>query len=553
MQRLPLLLAVMIVLVLAYAITQTIYEDVVVAPWAQSGGTGRLHPYAKNVVRVGGTAADVQRAIARAVELDTAAAASPPMPAAPAPGAAALAQWQQAIVAQIRPAAQPTHVVALAADGTDAPAWALPGAYWAAYAGAPVVFVGRDSLSSAAADAVRRARVPVYVLAPASLVSDRVLAALARIAPTVRVAGHDLAAHAVAVAEYRDEKTGVGWGRDHGARTGYFDFVISAPSEANQAIAALPLAREDAATFLFSGDDGGLPAATDRYVWSQQADWFVTPAETPYREFWVVGDRLSYASVGRLDLAVEKSAYLTMGEVALGPLEALAIAFIALGVAGALLVLVHGQRFLPDVMPTIRVAWGLTALVVPVLGVILYFAAYRRPLLNPGKPMPKWLRPPAIQAAAATAMGFGYGAPLMIAIAWLFGYFGLPLFFGSWADGWQFVFGAGMPQMMFWMYVLAVVISWLLMMIPMRAMMSKKAPGDVAGLALGVMSLGMAVVSLGMMAGAWWLMMSKNPMMPKEDDIMWLGTFWFAATLGFLVAWPLNWPMVRTRIKSGVM
>jgi len=107
----------------------------------------------------------------------------------------------------------------------------------------------------------------------------------------------------------------------------------------------------------------------------------------------------------------------------------LAIA-IALVLAGAVLVLAHGARLLADVMLATRLAWAYTALLVPVLGVVLYFAAYRRRVLNPGEQMPRWLRPPAVQAAAATAMGFGHGAPLMVAIAWLFGYFGFPLFFG---------------------------------------------------------------------------------------------------------------------------
>lgn len=544
MQKLPLLLAILVALILTYAIGEAVHEDVIVAPWAGTGSVGRLQPHTKNVTRVGGDPDAVRRYIARAVDLDTTAAASASNGPAPI-------GWQQQITSAIRVASQPSHVIVLATEGTDAAAWALPGAYWAVYAGSPVVFVGHDSVSSAASAAIRRYRVPVYVLAPASLVSDRVMDLLSRIAPASRVAGSDLAAHAVTIAEYRDEATGFGWGRTHGARTGYFDFVMSAPSETGQALAALPLAREDAATFLFSGADGGLPAATDRYIWGQRADWFATPAEGPYKEFWVVGDRLSYAAEGRLDLSVEKSPYATMGEVALGPLETLAIAFISFGIAGAILVLFHGFRFLPDVMLTTRVAWAFTALLVPVLGVILYFAAYRRPLLNPGESMPKWLRPPAVQAAAATASGFGYGAPLMVAITWLFGYFGFPLFFGSWADGWQFLFGAGMPQMMFWMYVLAVAGAWLLATIPMRAMMSHKDASAVAWSALGGTALGMAAVSIGMMTGAWWLMMSKNPMMPKEDDIMWLGTFWFAATVGFLIAWPLNWPMVRTHMKSG--
>lgn len=41
----------------------------------------------------------------------------------------------------------------------------------------------------------------------------------------------------------------------------------------------------------------------------------------------------------------------------------------------------------------------------------------------------------------------------MIAIGYVFDYFGFPLFFGDWAEGWRFLIGAGMPLMMLGMYV----------------------------------------------------------------------------------------------------
>ena len=40
-------------------------------------------------------------------------------------------------------------------------------------------------------------------------------------------------------------------------------------------------------------------------------------------------------------------------------------------------------------------------------------------------------------------------------------------------------------------------------------------------------------------------------MMPKEDDLLWFGSMWLASSIGFLIAWPLNYPMVRLRMKPG--
>ena len=124
------------------------------------------------------------------------------------------------------------------------------------YAQVPVVFAGRDRLSAESAEALR-AGLPVYVLASDDLIGQGVIdEARAFGADVTRVAGSSLAAHAVRIAEFRDERTGFGWGRTHDRRTGYFEYVIAAPSDAAAAWAALPLARSNAATLLFAADDG---------------------------------------------------------------------------------------------------------------------------------------------------------------------------------------------------------------------------------------------------------------------------------------------------------
>jgi len=544
MTRAPAILAMTLAGVAAIGLLLVLEENVQVAPCAEHGAEGRLHFQTKNANRLGGSAADVRRAVARAIYLDSTALER-----------FAALDWRERIRAGIEVDARPRHVVALPGEGEEAAAWALPGAYWAAFAGSSVVFLGRETVPDDALDSIRRLGVPVYVLAPETLVSERVVEQIARLTPVQRVAGDDLAEHAVRIAEYRDAATDFGWGREHEDLPTVFHFVIAAPADVDAAYSALPLAQAVAGAFLFAGDDGGVPGPTDRYLWSQRGDWFVTPSETSFRHLWLVGDRVSYASQGRLDLAVEKGPYLSKGPVALGPLETLGIVFLALGIAGFGFVLLHGARLLPDVPPAMRIAWAFTALLVPVGGVVLYLAAYRRPRLNPDEDTPKWLRPPAVQAAAATAMGFGYGAPLMIAIGYLFVYYGFPLAFGEWAmDGAEFVLGAGMPIMMAAMYVGAVLLAWPFVQTGMQAMMLGAPRREVAGRALGVTALSMVAVSLGMMSVGWFMLMERDPMMmPHEDEILWFVSLWLAAAVGYLVAWPLNWPIVRTRLKPGTM
>jgi hypothetical protein len=151
-------------------------------------------------------------------------------------------------------------------------------------------------------------------------------------------------------------------------------------------------------------------------------------------------------------------------------------------------------------------------------------------------------------------MGFGYGAPLMICIGYAFVFFGLPLAFGEWADdGSRYLLGAGMVVMMVGMYVLAVLLAWPLVQLPMKRMMGGTNARAATWSALGVTAVSMAAVSVGMMSTSWWMLMRHIPMMPHEDEVLWFFALWLASTIGFLVAWPLNWPMVRTQLKPGTM
>ena len=528
--------------ILALALLTVLTENIKVAPTADSGGDERLHHQTKNVTRLPGDEDAVRAAVGRALSFSGRTENRPS------------GDWKAAIRAASGWRSEPRHLVALPGEGSDAELWALPGAWWAAFAGSPTVFLPRNGLDAATQARIANLGLPVFVLAPPESVSDEVIDAIAEIAPVERVAGSTLAEQAVRVASYRDFETEFGWGREHEDLATWLHFAMSAPSDAPQAYAALPLARTVGAAFLFANDEGGIPAATDRYWWSLRADWFVTPSETSFRHLWILGDRVSYAAQGRMDLAVEKAPYLSKGSVALGPLEGLGLVFLSFGVSGFLFVLLHAGRLLPELSSPMRAAWAFTALLAPVLGVILYLGAYRRPRLAMPHGMPGWLRPPAIQAGTATAMGFGFGAPLMIAVGWLFAYYGFPLFFGGWADGWQFVFGAGMPLMMAGMYVGAVAVAWPLVQVHMQAMMQGAPPRQVSLRALGVTALSMAAVSLGMMAMTWFMMMERHPMMmPHEDELMWFVSIWLGSAVGFLIAWPLNWPMVRTRLKSGAM
>lgn len=539
MHRLPVLLGILLAALLAFGLGNVLWKNLRVAPWQAQADAGRLHLHLKNTTRLPGGPAEVRRAVARAVHLHE--LRSDP----PGDARAAFADVH-------RTRSDATHVVALP-SGTDALPWALPGMFWAVYAGAPVVFAGRDVAGDETLARIRELGLPVFLLAPESLAGATVLAELEAAAPTTRLAAEDPAAHAVAIAEFHDPASGFGWGRTQDQRDGYFDFVVTTPAEAEAGVQALPLARSNAAALLFCSDAGGVPAPTDRYAFQQRADWFVTPAEGPFRHLWIVGDRTSYAAQSRLDHALEKGPYPDRGATALGPFEGLLVVFLALGIASGIFVVVHGGRLLPEVPLGIRLAWAFTAMLLPLLGPVLYLAAYRRPVACRAGHPPAFERPAAVQAAAATAMGFGYGAPLMIVIALAFAWFGWPLEFGELAvDGPEFLLGAGMPIMMFAMWAGAILVAWLFAQLPLhREFMPRMAWPRLLGRTLAITAVSMTAVSLGMMTMAWWLQMVRLPMMPKEDEVLFFGVLWLASAVGFLIAWPLNDPLVRLRLKAG--
>ncbi len=454
--------------------------------------------------------------------------------------------WMRFVRESISVNPQARHVLILPAGSQEALQWALPALYYAYYYGSPIIFVTNGQVPES--DIQPYQNLTAYLIGPASLVPST---AGNPFSEAERLSGRNPADHAVRLAEYRDEATEFGWGRKHDRQNGYFHYVVTTPKDALMGLAALPFARSNNASLLYAGDDGSLPASTDRYAWTQRSDWFVSPSEGPFRHFWVVSPMVSYAAQSRMDFSVEKAEYASLGAVALGYMEGLMIMFITLGIASSIFVGVHAANTLPMVHVPMKIAWTLGSLLLPIIGPLLYLTAYRRPAYKSADGTWHWLRPQNIQSAAATMMGFGYGAPLMVAIGFLFVWFGFPLIYDEWLSDFVYWLGAGMPIMMIGMFVLSVLTAWLLAQYPMKKMMMDMPEKQVAWMSFKTTLLSMAAVSLGMMSLTWWMLMNHIPMMPKEDDILWFGSLWVASFLGFLVAWPFNWFMIRSHLKPG--
>jgi hypothetical protein len=180
--------------------------------------------------------------------------------------------------------ADPGHILVVSSD--QAP-YAMPAAGWAARSGDPVLFVGRDDVPDATAEALRRHRgVPVYVLGPESVISAEAVRGLERVQPGVqRVGESGPTANSIAFARYFD--AGFGWDINdpgHG-------LVLASASR--------PLDAAGAATLSASGSWGPLlvleradtlPAELRSYLLDIKPGFEDDPTRAVYNHLWVVGD-----------------------------------------------------------------------------------------------------------------------------------------------------------------------------------------------------------------------------------------------------------------------
>lgn len=147
--------------------------------------------------------------------------------------------------------------------------FALPAAAWSAYSGDTVAFVGRDSVPDATRrllvqrQKLRLQRPALYLIGPPSVISESVASQLSAYGSVKRVAGPTPAATAVALARYKDRKTGFGWG----VRTGPANLSFANPRYWGDVFGALTLASTGPrAPLLLTDRRGSLPPEVGAYL-----------------------------------------------------------------------------------------------------------------------------------------------------------------------------------------------------------------------------------------------------------------------------------------------
>lgn len=179
---------------------------------------------------------------------------------------------------------RPGHVVLAS---SDEPAYAMPAAAWAARSGDPVLFMQRESAPRATLEALERHEgVPVYLLGPEPVISDKALAEVREVAPAVtRIGADGPVANAIAFARYVDAD--FGWDINdpgHG-------FVIASADRPLDAAAAAPLSASGKWGPLLVTDAAGVvPPELRGYLLDLKPGYQDDPTRALYNHVWLMGD-----------------------------------------------------------------------------------------------------------------------------------------------------------------------------------------------------------------------------------------------------------------------
>ena len=179
----------------------------------------------------------------------------------------------------------PDHIVVVSAEQ---PGYAVPAAGWAARSGDPVLFARRDELPAPTEKVLKQyPKVPVYVLGPASAVSDRVLSRISRAGgPVRRIEGEDPVTNAIEFARYTDGT--FGWNVNdpgHG-------FVVARADKPLDAAVASPLSATGTyGPMLLTDSAATLPGALRGYLLDVKPGYRTDPTRALYNHVWIIGDQ----------------------------------------------------------------------------------------------------------------------------------------------------------------------------------------------------------------------------------------------------------------------
>jgi hypothetical protein len=179
---------------------------------------------------------------------------------------------------------EPQHILLVSSDQAG---YAMPAAAWAARAGDPVLFTGRNQVPSATLAALRRhAAATVYVLGPQSVISKSVIQQVGRLSARVqRVGATGIVQNALFFARYSDGS--FGWNINdpgHGMELANADRPLDAAAAASLASSGKwgPLLLTDTAD--------ALPPELRSFLLDIKPGYETDPTRAVYNHIWLMGD-----------------------------------------------------------------------------------------------------------------------------------------------------------------------------------------------------------------------------------------------------------------------
>ena len=183
--------------------------------------------------------------------------------------------------AQITGVEHPDHL--LVVSSSDA-ALAMPGAAWAARSGDPLLFADGDKVPAATAAVVKRhPDAPVFVLGPASAISN---SALKELGDATRIGAEDPIENAIEFAKFTSGT--FGWNINdpgHG-------FTIATTDRPLDAAAAAPLASTGGSPgpLLLTDEPDTIPPALQSFLRDTQPGFEDDPTRAVFNRVWIIGN-----------------------------------------------------------------------------------------------------------------------------------------------------------------------------------------------------------------------------------------------------------------------
>ncbi|MDW7674036.1 MAG: DUF4396 domain-containing protein, partial [Bacillota bacterium] len=391
----------------------------------------------------------------------------------------------------------------------------------------------------------------IYLVNPPNSTSATILNELNSYGKVQEVGHIDPVRNAIEFAGFFDASTNFGW-RTTGATVDGAKRLLVAPQN-DWRFALIGTQFFSGGVFgpmLITPETNKLPAALEKFYFSIQPDWWITPAEGPFNHSWILGniDFISYPVQSRINFLQEIRNYENLGDQGVSGLEAMIIVWYALAVSSAIWVWFHLTSRMFQLSPFMKLSWVLLMLVLGPIGLWTYYTCYRgygHQVASGNFPRPRW-----VQTLAATCSTIGYGMPTMIATAFILTFFGLPLFLSY---GPFFALESHMAQSVFWSYLAAILVNAFVFVPLMLAFKENSSYWDTVKANWLTVVISMTAISLGMMSAMWWIMMEYLVMMPEEENLLWWGSMYAANVVGLFTGYIGNWLLIIRGEKKGRM